>query len=400
MTSPGRLNEWYSMKFLIVTAKEIVDNFRDRQTLFYALLFGPVLVPLLLGGSLIASFKQFSIDFDQVSELAIAHSERAPNLVNFLYQNNINVIDAPADIEASVSIGDALIVLEIDEDYSTALRDGRAAPLTLHVNDANKDSAKAARRISTLLDVYKRTLDTLRMQHRGIDPAIFNSLDVVENDVSVDGANGQLLASLLPFLFIMSMIMGGFYLAIDTTAGERERFSLEPLLSLPLSRRDVVFGKFIAILCFVSLSALLTVISVYLLFRLFPVELMRGQIRFDGPTIFRAFLLASPLLPFISALLMTIAAFTRSVKQAQTYLGLLMVIPMAPFFLLQFFTLRATAGSMALPMLSQYQLLESAVLGNSIPTLHIALSATGTFGGTIILLWIAGRLYSQERIIS
>lgn len=388
------------MKFLIVTAKEIVDNFRDRQTLFYALLFGPVLLPLLLGGSLIASFKQFSIDFDQVSELAVAHSERAPNLVRFLYQNNIDVIDAPDDIELSVQNSDELIVLEIDENYSTALREGRAAPLTLYVNDANKDSAKAARRISTLLDVYKRTLDSLRMQHRGIDPAVFNSLDVVENDVSVDGANGQLLASLLPFLYIMSMIMGGFYLAIDTTAGERERFSLEPLLSLPLSRWDVVLGKFVATLCFVSLSALLTVISIYLLFRLFPVELMRGQVRFDGPTIFRAFLLASPLLPFISALLMTIAAFTRSVKQAQTYLGLLMVIPMAPFFLLQFFTLRATVGSMALPMLSQYQLLESAVLGNEIPALHIALSVTGTLGGSLILLWIAGRLYSQERIIS
>ncbi|MEE9321442.1 MAG: ABC transporter permease [Granulosicoccus sp.] len=388
------------MKFLIVTVKEIVDNFRDRQTLFYALLFGPVLVPLLLGGSLIASFKQFSIDFDQVSELAIAHSERAPNLVKFLYQNNIDVIDAPVNIELSVHSGDELIVLEIDEDYSIALREGRAAPLTLHVNDANKDSAKAARRISTLLDVYKRTLDSLRMQHRGIDPAIFNSLDVVENDVSVDGANGQLLASLLPFLYIMSMIMGGFYLAIDTTAGERERFSLEPLLSLPLSRRDVVLGKFVATLCFVSLSALLTVVSIYLLFRLFPVELMRGQVRFDGPTISRAFLLASPLLPFISALLMTIAAFTRSVKEAQTYLGLLMVIPMAPFFLLQFFTLRATVASMALPMLSQYQLLESAVLGKSIPTLHIALSVVGTLGGAIILLWVAQRLYSQERIIS
>ena len=109
---------------------------------------------------------------------------------------------------------------------------------------------------------------------------MFNSLDIVDNDISDEGQTGQLLASLLPFLFIMSMVMGGFYLAIDITAGERERQSLEPLLSLPLSRTAVVFGKYGATLTFVALSGALTAISIYLLFRLFPVDLLDGQISF------------------------------------------------------------------------------------------------------------------------
>lgn len=388
------------MSIWVIMFKEIIDNLRDRQTLFYALLFGPVLLPLLLGGSLVASFKQLSIDFDEVTTLSVLNADKAPRLIDFLYSNNIDVIDAPDDIQKSVRYGEHLLVLEITDDFAGNLRSGQPAPLTLHVNSADKDSSKAARRISAILGVYERTLDALRLQHRGIDPATFDSLNIIENDVSTDGSNGQLLASILPFLFIMSMVMGGFYLAIDTTAGERERLSLEPLLSLPLPRSSVVFGKYGATLCFVSLSGLLTAISIYSLFRLFPVELMGGQIRFDGMTLTRAFLLASPLLPFISALLITVSTITRSTKEAQTYLGLLMVIPMAPFFLLQFITVRSTVSTMPVPMLSQYQLLESAVLGDAIPGHHIALSVAGTLFATTLLLMLAIRLYKRERILS
>lgn len=379
--------------------KEIVDNLRDRQTVFYALLFGPVLLPLLLGGSLVASFKQLTIDFDEVTTLSVVNPDKAPTLVEFFYSNNIDVVGAPSNVQSSVRNGETLVVLEINDDFGEALREGSPAPLTMHVNNANKDSVKAARRINAVLNVYEQTLSNLRLQHRGIDPTVFDSLNIVQNDVSSEGANGQLLASILPFLFIMSMVMGGFYLAIDTTAGERERQSLEPLLSLPLSRTSVVMGKYAATVCFVLLSSLLTAISIYSLFKLFPVEIMGGQVRFDGATVTYAYFLVSPLIPFISALLISVSAITRSTKEAQTYLGLLMVIPMAPFFLLQFLNIRSTLISMPLPMLSQYQLLESAVLGDSIPAQHIVLSVVGTLTATAILLWLAARLYRREKLL-
>jgi len=263
---------------LNVPVKEIVDNLRDRQTLFYALLFGPVLLPLLLGGSMVASFKQIAIDFDEVTTLAVAHSDRAPNLMAFLRGQNIDVEAAPKAITKAVQKGDVSVVLEVDAEYANALREGRPAPLTLHMNQANKSSAKEARRITALLGLHERTLDNLRMQHRGIDPAVFNS-----------------------FLFIMSMVMGGFYLAIDTTAGERERQSLEPLLSLPLARRDLVLGKFGATLSFMAVSVLLTGLSLWVLFRFFPISEYLGQVRFDGQTIAYALLLIMPLVPFIAA---------------------------------------------------------------------------------------------------
>lgn len=388
------------MSILVVMFKEVIDNLRDKQTLFYALLFGPVLLPLILGGSLVASFKQLSIDFDEIHTLAVLNHEAAPNLKEFLYSNNIDVVDAPEDVEQSVRYGDTSVVLEVPDDFAPSLRNATPAPLTLHVNSADKNSTKDSRRIRTIINVYEQTLNSLRLQHRGIDPATFNSLQVVENDVSNDGASGQLLASILPFLFIMSMVMGGYYLAIDTTAGERERHSLEPLLSLPVSRSAIVFGKYGATLCFVTLSSLLTAISIYTLFKVFSVELLNGQISFDGATLAKAFVLASPLLFFISALLITVSAITRSTKEAQTYLGLLMIIPMAPFFILQFINVRSSTVTMPYPMLSQYQLLESTVLGNDIPWQHIALSVTGSLVAAVLLLVLASRLYTREKILN
>jgi len=179
------------MTVLVMLWKEIVDNLRDRQTVFYALLFGPVLLPLLIGGSIVASLKQATVSFDQPSSLSVSHADRAPNLMEFLHS------------------------------------------LVIYVNDGNKHSAKEARKVGSVLNAYSQTINALRMQHRGIDPSIFNSVDVRLEDVSSDGFRGQILASILPFLLIVAMVMGGFYLAIDTTAGERERESLECCFSLP-----------------------------------------------------------------------------------------------------------------------------------------------------------------------
>jgi sodium transport system permease protein len=384
---------------VVMLWKEIVDNLRDRQTLFYALLFGPVLLPLLIGGGLVASLKQATVSFDQPSPVAVSFSERAPNLMEFLRANNMDVEPAPDDIEGSVRSGDVAVVLEVPEDYASALRSGKPAPLIIHVNDGDKHSAKESRKLHTLLNAYAQTINALRMQHRGIDPSVFNSISIQLQDVSSNGFRGQILASILPFLLIVAMVMGGFYLAIDTTAGERERQSLEPLLSLPMSRYKLVLGKYLAVLTFVGLSSILTAISLYLVFRFLSPEAAGGVLSFDGPTIFTAWLLASPLIFFISAVLMTVAASTQSTKEAQTYLGLLMVFPMAPFFILQFVNIKSASLTMALPMLSQYQLLERVVLQDSLNPVHIALSVGGTLLAAALLYLGAVKLYSREKIL-
>lgn len=387
------------MNLLVIIFKEILDNLRDRQTMLYALLFGPVLIPILIGAAMVTSLSQFQIDFDEITELHVANIDAAPNLIEYLHSNNVDAVAAPEDFRSHLQSGDIPVVLEVTAEYAESLRAGSPAPITVHANESDKGSAKYARKIVTIISGYKRVIDSLRMQHRGIDPSVFSSINIVQNDVSADGARGQLIGSLLPFLFIVSMVLGGFYLAIDTTAGERERQSLEPLLTLPISRSKLVLGKYGATLCFVFLSALLTATSILLLFPFIPVELLGSRINFDLQTVGKAFLLVCPLVFFVSALLITIAAFTKSTKEAQTYLGLMMVIPMAPFFVLQFISIKSAAVTMALPMLSQYQLLEKVVLQEPIRSAYIVFSVAGTLIASALLLTLAVKLYQRERIL-
>ena len=387
-------------RIFTVCMKEILDNLRDRQTLFYALLFGPLLLPVIVAGSLIAGFKQSDIDFSKISELAVVNADSAPNLVSFLRQHNVDVTTAPDDYESELREGTLDLVLEIPDNYVSNLRSARPAPLSLYVNNGDRNSTKAARKVSRLLEVHKRTIDTLRLQARGLNPDVFDSIQVTEIDVSDDGAGIQILASMLPFLLIMSMVMGGFYLAIDTTAGERERLSLEPLLSLPIQRFAVVAGKYLATWCFVTLSGLLTSIILVLLFRFFPSDVLSSLLRFDALTMTKAFMLALPLTVLITSLLLAVSAFTRSSKEAQTYLGVLMVIPMAPFFLLQFLNIRSANTIMAMPMMSQYKLLEKVAKGENISSIHIALSVGGTLLCAALLFSLTVWLYKRDHIIA
>jgi len=185
-----------------VMCKEILDNLRDKQTVFYALLFGPVLLPVFLGGSIILSLKQLSIDFDEVTPLAVVNADKAPNLMEYLYSNNVDVEPAPDNPETAVRKSTVPVVLKVMPGFDEALRSGKPAPLTLIVNDGDKDSGRQARKITALLQGYERTINALRLQHRGINPNVFNALDITREDVSLDGAGGQMLASLLPFLLI------------------------------------------------------------------------------------------------------------------------------------------------------------------------------------------------------
>ena len=166
-----------------VCFKEIIDNLRDRQTVFYALLFGPLLLPSIVAGSLIGAFNQINIDFDEVTELPAINVSSAPNLVAFLRQNNIDTVPAPNNFRDRLTDGDIELVLEVPKTFTDNMRAGTPAPLNLYLNEGNKDSNKAARKVASLLSVYERTIDALRLQARGLDPKVFDSVQLEQIDV-------------------------------------------------------------------------------------------------------------------------------------------------------------------------------------------------------------------------
>lgn len=386
-------------QMLIVALKEIKDNLRDKRSFFFAVIYGPVLMPLMLVGPLILGAKTGFIDFETTSEVKVVGKERAPNLIQHLRENNLEAVDAPDDYLELIREGKLDLVMEIPQEYAAYLREGKRAPLILYVNQSDKSSGKAARQLKTVLNSYSGQLGYWRMRARGLDPDIANVINVIEQDLSSEGFGGMIIGFFMYFIIVFTMMMGGFYLAVDSIAGERERNSLEPLLSLPLSREIILSGKYIAVYCFVILSGFLSCVSLFLLFHFLPFEQLALLIRFDLVTMMAAFLLAVPCSFLITSMLVATAAFTKSTKEAQTYISILYLLPMIPMLVGQFMDIKSTAQTMLIPFFSQYQLIDKVVKGETILAGHVYTSMAGSLLVAVILLLIAFRLYRQDKIL-
>lgn len=382
-----------------IIKKEARDNIRDRRSLFFALLYGPVLMPLLMIGPMLYSVSKFSIDFEEPKEIMVAGLEHAPNLIGFLHQNNLDAVAAPGSYRDKIIAGDIGAVLEIPGQYEDQLRTANSADLIIHYSEQNGDSVKQKRQLETVLNQYSRQIRALRYQVRGIDERIFEPLNIRPFDHSDQRSEVDFIGYIIPFILIFSMMMGGFYLAVDTTAGERERQSLEPLMSLPISRSTLVLGKFLAVELFVLLSMTLPLITSYLLFDFMPVEEFEGAFEFGTSTFITAFWLSLPLTVLISGFLLSVASFARNTKEAQTHLSLGMMVPILPFFALQFLNVPTDALTMTVPLLSQFKLMELVVLGEALPGFFTLLSVAGSLVLALVFYLTTLWLFSRERIL-
>ena len=221
----------------IVLRKELLDAFRDRRMLLVAFVVIPLAIPLVLAGTNALSARKQMQQLEGPLELPVIGAERAPNLVAWLQAHNVRVLPAPRDADAAVRTQEHDVVLRIDEEYGEDWRSGRPASVEV-IFDSSRPLASGATvaRLGGLLDGYGSTVGTLRLVARGIHPAVANPLQVGTRDVATPEARFDLSQQILPYLLLLLAFIGGMQLAIDATAGERERQSLEPLLATPVAR--------------------------------------------------------------------------------------------------------------------------------------------------------------------
>ena len=383
----------------VIVAKEVVDNLRDKRSLFFALIYGPVLMPLLMVGPLLININKHDLSMNEPKALMVHGLERAPNLADYLARHKLRAEPAPDDYLRALEQGQLDLVLQVPEEFGDQLQAGNPAGLIIHYDSARDASNQSQRQLESALQNYARQLRQLRYLARGLDPALFEPLAVRSQDLSDRPEQLKFIAHLIPFLLLLSMMMGGFYLAVDTTAGERDRQSLEPLLSLPLSRFTLVLGKYLALLCFVLLSLILPLISSFVLFSFGPPEAFGHSLNLGWSSFWVALMASLPLAFMLSAFLLAIAAFARDTKEAQTHLGVSMLLPMLPFFALQYMSVPRDATTMLVPVLSQFQIMELAVVGNPVPGHYLLNAALGALALILVFLAAALHLYKRESIL-
>jgi sodium transport system permease protein len=386
----------------VVFLKEVLDNFRDRRTLMTTLLMGPLFGPILFAFVINLSLKQSLSDASEALDLPVIGQQHAPNLITYLQSANINVIDGPENREAAleaISSGAHSVVVVVAETFGDDLAAAIPATIEVITDKSNTQGRKDTRRARGVLDGYNRQLAAMRLTLRGVSPSVMRPLNIDEVDVSTPSGRSAMLLGMLSYFFIFALLMGGMNLAIDSTAGERERGSLEPLLCLPVKRDHLIFGKIFAACLFMCISLVLSLTTFHFTLKFLPLQELGMTPNFGPDVVVIAFLLLAPFALLGAALMTLVASFTKSYKEAQTWLSVVLLAPTMPILIVSILMVRPSTLLMFVPSLSQHLLLVGLIKNEPINGLHVVVSVGGTLLLGILFTWICARLYRREGLL-
>ena len=384
-----------------IVQKEIVDNLRDRRSVgnaLFAVLINPLLYVVLFG----FLNRAFTEQAGRPLALHVLGAANAPNLVQFLDQNNVDILEAPADAEEAVRRGDLAVVLVIPDEFGEAFTRGAPAQVRLLVDDSNQSGSFAANRAQSLVSQYSNQIGSLRLLARGISPAISNAVPVewVSTTAGTAGGDDSFVLNLLPVVMMTAVFYGGFYLAVDATAGERERKSLEPLLLNPVPRGAFVMGKFLAVFAFTLLATFLATALFLVLLGIPQVQQFTNiQLSVGWGVILAAVGLIIPVAFMAVALEMLVASYARSVKEAQTYTQLIAFAGFLPSLFLSVLPIRPQEWMYLIPTIGQLYFITDMSRGLPLDTMQVALCSLLTAAIGVAALVATMRLYNREQII-
>ena len=389
---------------LTVCRKEILDNSRDRRTLLTAILLGPLMGPILFVSLINFTISRASSSAERAIYVPIIGAEHAPNLVAFLASRGITAssghgLTSIDDAVNAVRNGDRQVVVFIDASFGEELASETGAHVGLVYNASDTTAGRRTGRIRGSINAYSQQIGALRLLARGLDPSVVRPLIIDNFDVSTANERSSLMLGMLTYFLLFATLMGGLYLATDTTAGERERNSLEPLLATPVPRSSLLLGKMGATVAFMLLSLVLTLACFTVAVRFMPLEELGMSSSFDPGTALLAFLVLIPFAPLGAALMTVVASFTKSYKEAQTYLGLVILVPTLPLIVASIMNVRPSPALMAVPSLSQHLLITNLIRAEPVEASMLALSAGSTLLLGALLAYAAIRLYEGERIL-
>ncbi|MDD5369215.1 MAG: ABC transporter permease [Anaerolineaceae bacterium] len=384
----------------VVFRKEMVDNLRDRRSVFSASIT-PLFMPLFLVALIMVIGKNLIVDpIEKPLFLPVVGAQHAPSLIQYLEQNGVTIQTANADPESTVRTGAADVIVVISPDFGTLFKEGNPAAIDIIVDSSRQSAAGTVERVRNLLAQYNSQIASLRLLARGVSPQVASPLAVNTINVATPQSQTLTFLNMMPFLIVVVIFMGGMYVIIDTTAGERERGSLEPLLINPATREEFVLGKLLASLPFACATLMLALFGFWVAFDLIPLEKFTGfPLTIDVSTLLSIFYISLPMILLASGLQVVIATFTHSFKEAQTYLALLPLVAGLPGAFLTFLPIHASLGTMFIPAFSQSLLINQAMRGEPIQPAFGWLSAAVTMGVSLLLVWVAIRLYQNERVI-
>jgi sodium transport system permease protein len=381
----------------IVLMKELRDGLRDRRSIMSVLVVAAVM-PTLFGG-MFTVMAGHSKDAEEM-KLPVGGVENAPAFVDWLRQQpGVEVVAAPTDPEQAVRDRQEDVVLIIETDFVRNMARAIPAPVKL-VSDSTREGARRkVTRARNLVNAYSSQLASLRLIARGVAPTV--ALPVRVEEVEVSSAQERLATELniLTLLLVIAAVTGGMQIAIDTTAGERERGSLEPLLLSPVPRVALAAGKWLAASAFGCASVVFSMLLTVNVLRRVPWQDMGIRFRVSDADLMTLLAIVLPLAFFLSAVTVFASTFARSFKEAQGYMGMLILLPLFPGMISMLYPLANRRWLTPIPIFGQYALAADVLGGKPPGVIFYVLAGASVLACALVLVALTSRLLQRETII-
>ncbi len=326
-------------QILVVYRKELTDILRDRRALISMIVAPLLLIPLLIFGLGVLSYTVMEQARQEVHRVMLLGGADSPRAVERLAAHEgIVLVEEAEDYEARILARDIRAAVRVPEGFEEAVIEDRAAgTVTLYTFEGEVKSGMAARLVREVLGEFRQEVVRDRLREREISPELLEPFALAtENVAPPEKVTGTTLGGVIPYLVILLCVTGAMYPAMDLTAGEKERGTMETILSSPVSRWALVLGKYFVVVTASVATALLSIVSLgaVLVFGFTLLDQAEGQVdaimAIDPFALVAVFFLLLPVACLFSAVLLAFSLFARSFKEAQSYVSPLLLLAILP----------------------------------------------------------------------
>ena len=384
----------------IVAKKEFRDGVRDKRALLSAFFF-PLSAPLFIYFLLNAVIEMSQVD--ETVSVPIYGADAAPGLIAYLTEAGIDVDhrDPQTLDEVKSQVADQTLdfALMIPEDFQDTMASYQPPDLLIVSDSSRNDVAAQVGQLRRVLNQYNQELISLRLIARGVSPKVTIGARPITIDVASDQKRTASVLNFIPIYVLMAAFVAGLGIAIDGTAGERERKSLEPLLINPIRPIDIIFGKWFASGTFALLGMLATLVLCLVAMFALPIEEIGLSFEISTKQALALLMVSLPV-PYIAASLqILLGLFAKSFKDAQSYIGILVILPMVPVIIRQFMPFVTEPWMAGIPIFAQSVLMMDVLAGSGYSFLSLGVALVSGFVASALLCLVAARLLTTERMI-
>ena len=384
----------------IVAKKEFRDGVRDKRALLSAFFF-PLSAPLFIYFLLNAVIEMSQVD--ETVSVPIYGADAAPGLIAYLTEAGIDVDHRDPqtldDVKSQVADQTLDFALMIPEDFQDTMASYQPPDLLIVSDSSRNDVAAQVGQLRRVLNQYNQELISLRLIARGVSPKVTIGARPITIDVASDQKRTASVLNFIPIYVLMAAFVAGLGIAIDGTAGERERKSLEPLLINPIRPIDIIFGKWFASGTFALLGMLATLVLCVVAMFALPIEEIGLSFEISTKQALALLMVSLPV-PYIAASLqILLGLFAKSFKDAQSYIGILVILPMVPVIIRQFMPFVTEPWMAGIPIFAQSVLMMDVLAGSGYSFLSLSVALISGFVASALLCLVAARLLTTERMI-